>query len=82
MSEFATLLQNFLYVLTALALAYTGYGVFERYMDKQEKKEVLKSIADAHNTAVSSMMAIHSISKTGEAVEKSEKKEAQSAPAK
>ena len=82
MSEFITLFQNFLYVLTALALAYTGYAVFERYMDRQDKKEVLKSIADAHNTAVTSMMGIHSISKTSEAIEKAEKKEAQPSGAK
>jgi len=82
MSEFATLFEDFLYALTALALAVTAYSIYDRYIDRQDKKEVLKSIADTHNATLTSMMTIHSISKTGEALEKSEKKEAQPAPAK
>ena len=38
MSEFVTLFQDFLYVLTATVLAITAYGVYDRYMDRQERK--------------------------------------------
>ena len=82
MSEFVTLFQDFLYVLTATVLAITAYGVYDRYMDRQERKEVLKNIADTHQMAVQSMLGIHSISKTSEAIEKAEKKESQSSGAK
>jgi hypothetical protein len=77
MAEISTLFQNFIYVLTALALSFTGYQVYDRYMDRQDKKDVLKSIADSHNTAVSSMMGIHSMSKTKEAIDASENKKEQ-----
>jgi hypothetical protein len=75
MSEFVTLFQNFLYAIVGMAMAFTGYEAYNRYMDRQDKKDVLKSIADAHQTAVTSMLGIHSISKTEDAIEKSEKKE-------
>jgi len=74
MSEIITLFQNFIYVLTALALSVTAYGIYDRYMDRQEKKDVMKSIADSTQTAVTSMMGIHSVSKTEDAIERSEKK--------
>jgi len=77
MTEFITLFQDFLYVLTATVLAVTAYGVYDRYADRQDKKEMMKTIAETHQMTVQSMLGIHSISKTSEAIEKSEKKEAQ-----
>ncbi|ALG96849.1 hypothetical protein [Acidianus bottle-shaped virus 3 strain ABV3] len=73
MSEFAGMLQNFFYLLTALALGTVGYSVFERYMDSKDKKEVLKSIADTHNTAVTSMMSAHSVKQVKEATKEEDK---------
>jgi len=75
MSGIEPLFQDFIYVLTALALSFTGYNVFDRFLDRQDKKDVMRSIADSHNTALTSMMGIHSLSKTQEAIEASHKKE-------
>jgi len=82
MSEFITLFQNFLYAIVGMAMAFTGYEAYNRYMDRREKQDVLKSIADAHQTAVTSMVGIHSISKTEDAIERSEKKNEDKAQAK
>jgi hypothetical protein len=82
MSEFITLFQDFLYVLSASILAFTAYGVYDRYMDRQDKKEVMRSIADTHQMTMSSLLGIHSVSKTEEAIEKSEKKNEEKAQAK
>ena len=79
MSEFVTLFQDFLYVLIATILAYTAYGVYDRFMDRQDRKDVLKGITDTHQMAVTSMMGIHSISKTQDSIEKSENKNQQTA---
>jgi len=75
MAEFVTLFQDFLYVLTASVLAFTAYGAFDRYMDRQDKKEMMRSIADTHQMTMQSMLGIHSVSKTQEAIKDSEKKE-------
>jgi len=75
MTGIETLFMDFIYTLTALALAFTGYNIYDRYMDRQDKKDVMRSIADSHNTALTSMMGIHSLSKTQEAIEASQKKE-------
>ena len=77
MSEFVSLFQNFLYVLSATVLAITAYSAYDRYMDRQEKKEILKNIADTHQIAVQSILGMHSISKSSEPIEKTEKKESQ-----
>jgi Tfp pilus assembly protein PilE len=77
MSEFVTLFQDFLYVLIASVLAFTAYGAYDRYMDRQEKKEVMKGIADTHQMTMMSLQGIHSVSKTQEAIRDSEKKEPQ-----
>jgi Tfp pilus assembly protein PilE len=77
MTEFVTLFQDFLYVLTATVLATVAYGAYDRYMDRQDKKEVMRGIADTHQMTMQSMLGIHSMSKTQEAIEKSEKKEPQ-----
>jgi len=74
MSGIEPLFMDFIYTLSALALAFTGYNVYDRYMDRQDKKDVMRSIADAHNTALTSMMGIHSLSKTKEAIDSSEGK--------
>ena len=74
MTEFVTLFKDFIYTLVALSLAYAGYSVFDRYMERAERKEIMKSIADAHTTAVTSMMGIHSTSTVKEAIQKEEDK--------
>ena len=78
MSEFITLFQDFLYVLMASILGYTAYSAFERYIDRQDRKDVLRSIADSHQMTMQSLLGIHSVSKTHEAMRESEKKEPQS----
>jgi len=82
MSEFITLFQNFLYALVGMAMAFTGYEAYNRYMDRREKQDVLKSIADTHQMTMQSMLGIHSISKTEDAIERSEKKNEDKAQAK
>jgi len=77
MSEFVTLFQDFLYVLIASVLAFTAYGAYDRYMDRQDRKDVMRSIADTHQMTMQSMLGIHSVSKTQEAIRESEKKEPQ-----
>jgi Tfp pilus assembly protein PilE len=78
MTEFVTLFQDFLYVLTASILAFTAYSAFDRYIDRQDKKEVMRAIADTHQMTMQSMLGIHSVSKTQEAIKDAEKKEPQS----
>jgi Tfp pilus assembly protein PilE len=78
MSEFVTLFQDFLYVLTASVLAFTAYNVYDRYVDRQDRKDMMRSIADTHQMTMQSMLGIHSVSKTQEAIRDSEKKEPQS----
>jgi hypothetical protein len=58
-----------------MALAFTGYEAYNRYMDRKEKQDVLKSIADTHQTAIASMMGIHSLSKTENVIIRNEKNE-------
>ena len=65
-----------------MAMAFTGYEAYNRYMDRRDKQDVLKSIADAHQTAVTSMLGVHSISKTEDAIERSEKKGEDKQPSK
>ena len=77
MTEFVTLFQDFLYVLTATVLATVAYGAFDRYMDRQDKKEVMRSIADTHQMTMNSMLGIHSVSKTQEAIREDKAKESQ-----
>jgi len=79
MAEFVTLFQDFLYVLTATVLATVAYGIYDRYADRQDRKDMMRSIADTHQMTMQSMLGIHSVSKTQEAIEKSEKKEVQPA---
>jgi Tfp pilus assembly protein PilE len=78
MTEFVTLFEDFLYVLTASVLAFTAYNAYERYMDRQDRKDVLRSIADTHQMTMQSMLGIHSVSKTHKAIRESEEKEPQS----
>jgi len=77
MAEFVTLFQDFLYVLTATILGTVAYGAFDRYMDRQDKKEVMRSIADTHQMTMNSMLGIHSVSKTQEAIREDKEKEPQ-----
>jgi len=78
MSDFVTLFQDFLEIMLASILAFTAYNVYERYVDRQDKKDVLRSIADTHQMTMHSMLGIHSASKTHEAMKENEKKEPQS----
>jgi len=78
MTEFVTLFQDFLYVLTASVLGFTAYSAFERYIDRQDRKDVLRSIADTHQMTMQSMLGIHSVSKTHEAIREAQNKEPQS----
>lgn len=73
MSDLVTLFQNFLDVMLAGVLAYTAYSVFDKYIDRQDRKDAMKTIAETHQMAISSMMGIHSMSKTHEAINNSEK---------
>jgi len=77
MSDFVTLFQDFLEIMLASILAFTAYNVYERYVDRQDKKDALRSIADTHQMTMNSLLGMHSVARTHEAMEKSEKKEPQ-----
>lgn len=48
MDPFVSMFQTFLEVLVATILAYTGYEIYERRLERHEKTEILKSLRDIH----------------------------------
>lgn len=64
MSAILTMFQDFLYVLIATILAFTGYEVYERRMERQEQSEAMRNLVD-----------LHRMKTIGDVIEKQEDKE-------
>lgn len=64
MSAILTMFQTFLYVLIATVLSFTGYEIYERRVERQEKAEVMRSLVDLHHVRT-----------IGDVIEKQEEKQ-------
>lgn len=70
---FVNMFSTFLEVLIGTILAFTGYQVYERKIEKDERSEIMKSLVDVHH--ISTMeSAIDKAQKKQEASSQQEKK--------